>query len=89
MDFYKQLLKQMRTEIKKIECYHDTASRLMIHEFGERVKIVTNYNTETISFFKDGEKYNEITSRTTVQDFEQFLTRTEREVLELNGQSGE
>jgi hypothetical protein len=56
----------------------------MIHEFGERVKIVTNFETRIISFFKDGKKYNEMPTSITIQEFEDVLDRTESEFLKLN-----
>jgi hypothetical protein len=71
-------------KMKKIESYHDTANRLMIHEFGSRVKIVTNFETGVISFFKDGEKYNEMPANIPIREFESILLRTENEVLKLN-----
>jgi hypothetical protein len=69
---------------KKIECYHDTAGRLMIFEFGDRVQVVVNFETGTISFFRDGEKYGEMNGEITIAEFEQILLRTEQEVLQLN-----
>jgi hypothetical protein len=70
--------------MKTIICHHDTANRTMTHEIGDRVKIVTDFENERIKFFKDGEKYNETTSRISVSEFERMLDRTEREVLQLN-----
>jgi hypothetical protein len=57
----------------------------MIHEIGSRVKIVTDYNTGKVSFFKDGVKYDELAAaRISIIEFAQILVRTENEVLQLN-----
>jgi hypothetical protein len=71
--------------MKTITCHHDTASRIMIHEIGDRVKIVVNFEAETVKFFKDGKVYRETSADISLSEFERMLEQTEKEVLQLNG----
>lgn len=70
-------------KFEKIECKHDTAKKIMYHTVGDRVTIITNVPAGVIKFYKDGKKYNEISSDIKVEEFERILARTEREVEQL------
>lgn len=69
--------------MEKIICNHDTARRLMIHEIGTRVVIIANSEHETIKFYKDGNKYNEMSANISLSEFERILARTIRETAQL------
>ncbi|MCM1439245.1 MAG: hypothetical protein NC131_08625 [Roseburia sp.] len=58
--------------IPKCDTSHDTANRMMTQDFGNRVSILADRNTNEVTVWVDGKKYGETYRDLSVPDFMQL-----------------
>lgn len=64
--------------IPSCETTHDTAGRMMIQNFGRRVTIMADRNTEEVTVWVDGKKYGETYRNLSIPDFMQLQNEVEQ-----------